>query len=135
MTLHDVKVVGMRQWEADEVRGLGLDYQGALTKTFFQSDEAFAVSSDGQLLLLVGHWARSMFLGSGVAWMFVTPEGDERWRQLVRLSRKIVTQLSSMYPYLYVATYCENVRAIRFLEWHGFKIDSRQGQTLTMVKH
>jgi ribosomal protein S18 acetylase RimI-like enzyme len=135
MTFHDVKCISLRDWEADEVRGLGLDPQAALAQTFYSSQEAFAVSKEGQLLLLTGHWPRSMFGGSGIAWMFVTPEGNDNWRELVRLSKKIVAQLSRIYLEVYVATYPQNETAIRFLEWHGFERHSQLGNTLTMVKH
>jgi len=135
MNFADVKSVALRDWEVDEVRGLGLNYETALARTFYDSDEALAVTKDGELLLLTGHWARSMFGGSGIAWMFVTPEGQENWRELCRLAKKVVATLSDIYPTVYVATYPQNEKAIRFLNWLGFEVESLLGNTLTMVKH
>ncbi len=135
MTPADIDDVGLRGWEADQVRGMGLDYKTALVTTFAKSDEAFAVEKDGELMLLFGHAARSLFKGSGWAWMLATPEAETHWRTMTKFSRKIVGLLSSLYPELYVATYTGNETAIRWLEWHGFVKHSSHGNTLTMVKH
>jgi hypothetical protein len=130
----DVGTISLRNWERDAMPDV--DYAQAILASMRQSDETISVRINGKLCLLVGHFARSMFVGSGSAWMLAMPEAEKYKVTLMKFSRRVIHHLSELYPELYVATYPGNERAIRWLEWLGFKAVERQvGKTLTMVKH
>lgn len=133
--VEDVEGISLRDWEREEIRGL--DYKKAVQDSMARSDETIAVSVEGKLCLLVGHFAHSMFAGSGNAWMFATPEAEKHKVTMARFSRRIVNLLSDIYPAVYVATYPGNTVAVKWLEWLGFKAAEKQVSpfTLTMVKH
>lgn len=129
---YHIAEVNFREWELNEYGKE--DYREALMKSVKASVEALTYKINGKIVLLVGHAPRSIFTGSGFAWMLATPEAEEHWFLLAKHSKKIVAALCSLYPELFVATYAGNARAIRLLTWLGFKKHSQSGNNLTMVR-
>jgi len=127
----DIEEVVLRDWEALEYRG---DYKEALRHRLMESEEAFSVRIDGKLCLLFGHFSRSLYKGSGIVWMVATPAAENNWIQMVKFSKFVVMKLNLIYPQVFTATYPKNARAIRFLEWLGFKKYSMLNDNLTMVR-
>lgn len=132
MSLQDIEAVVLRRWERLEIGDI--DYYKTVEKSFSSSSEAIAVRIDGELCLLFGHGARSLFAGSGFAWMLVTEKAEEHWITLAKLSKRVVGKLNEIYPEVFTATYPGNSRSIHWLKWLGFREYARTENNLTMVR-
>lgn len=61
--------------------------------------------------------------GYGIPWMLATDRITKIKRAFVKGCAKELQEFEALYPKLFNYVHCENVIAIRWLEWLGFKVD------------
>jgi len=121
---------------ADEVecRAAGLEPAEALRISLSNSQVAWAVSLDGEVVAYWGHAPVSILGNIGVAWLLSTPAAEYHRVAFGRYSISFLTTLLHFYSEVLVQVDLEYHRARKWLRWLGFEEACRSGRFATMRK-
>lgn len=114
-----------RPEDVEEVRAAsGADVLTAMLKGIRHSEKAFTGMADGVPILVGGVVLDSMVCNIGTPWMIASKELDKHAVAFIRLCREPIMEILGGYDTLINHVDARNKRAIRWLKWIGFKVES-----------
>lgn len=112
----------------------GMTGEFALQRSIELSLSSFVATHDGEPLAFWGYAPQSLAGQVCYAWMLSTVLAD-RFPILLGLgSRRIVSNLLTLYPHIIINVDPAHLVAIAWLDWLGFTVDGMDGQFVQMRK-
>lgn len=125
--------ITLREEDAAEVAAGGLTPEQAIRQSIELSTEWFEIKSpEGEVLVYWGYRKDSVISAHAYLWLLSTPAAEKFKVRFARESAKAVEWLFEENYHLTAAVYCEYDRAIRWLEWLGFRRERVLGDFVEM---
>lgn len=121
MTQEDSEFAVLREADAEECRLGGLEPEEALSMSIAQSDCAYRVVADGEVLAYWGWRSQGLLSGGCNAWMLSTPAIEKHKVFAARASLKLLNELLSTHYRIDIIVSPEHALALKWLRWMGFK--------------
>ncbi|MGQ0585441.1 MAG: hypothetical protein ACT4O6_26165 [Reyranella sp.] len=118
--------VRLRAADIEEIRtASGLAPVEALRRSYDFSTHVWAVRDlDGSPIALWGVGPLSLIQGRGCPWLLASDGFEQLGLDIARLSRPLVVSMRTLYPRLENHIDARQTKAVRWLSWLGFTIDS-----------
>lgn len=105
-------------------RSSAVSPEDALRRALRVSDMVWTGRYDGQMVCMFGVAPMSIITGTGSPWLLGTDLIVKYARPFLRANKPYVAEMLNKYPYLVNYADTENVVAVRWLEWLGFKMNT-----------
>ena len=103
-------------------RSSAVSPEGALRRALRVSDVVWTGRYDGEMVCMFGVAPVSILTGIGSPWMVGTDLIEKHARPFLRANKTYIEDMLRRYPVLMNYADTENVVAVRWLEWLGFKM-------------
>lgn len=123
-----IKPIAERVREADRLElyaATGMSPLDALVRSFALSDHSWVGLADGEPVCMFGVTMASLMTDTGRPWMIGTDLIDQHAVRFIKECRPIVRQMKALYGRLENHIDARNTRAIRWLHWLGFKVETQ----------
>lgn len=98
-----------------------------------QSVFAWTGRANGEIVCMFGVSEGSVITGTGMPWMLATDLLTKFQFYFLRRNKTFIDMMSRVFPVLYNYVDVENILAIRWLKWLGFKV-SRQPEPWGLMR-
>jgi hypothetical protein len=126
-TLDHARRLQLRHGDACEVAACGLSKEDAIAQSLARSLWAETYLVDGEVAAMVGLAVSSVIAGHGVPWLLTGPACERHKRRFMVESRRQVARMLEQASPLVNYVHADYGRAVRWLEWLGFRIGPPQG--------
>lgn len=113
--------IGLRPADVAECLAIGLTAREGLITSLEDSETAWCgIGEDGKPAVLFGVCRHPHIEGAGIPWLLATPKLSAK--DLIRESPRFIQIMHRKFSMLVNMVHARNTRAIRWLQWAGFKL-------------
>lgn len=113
----------LRDEDAQECIAVGMTPMAAIDFSVRNSLESFAVTVDGQVLVVWGYGTRHFMADTGYPWLLTSPLVEKHRFFFARTSQSALSYLHRRFRRLEVFVDARYLRAQAWLEWLGFNVE------------